>query len=152
MSGEGKRKDRLIQTRVPRDLEATLKSEASRRRVTVSHLIRNVLRDAFDLVDGVVADVDRLVSDSVSLAANVGENARRLARPGRAADDADDAEGAIPPEVYAWSEVIVQRPARCSRCDAGLARGVRGFVGLADGRPTPTAWLCRSCVDTLGAA
>ena len=50
------RKDRLIQTRVPRDLEATLRLEARRRRLTVSHLIRSVLEDAFDLVDDVVAD------------------------------------------------------------------------------------------------
>ena len=48
---EERRKDRLIQTRVPRDLESTLKREARRRRLTVSHLIRNVLEDAFQLVD-----------------------------------------------------------------------------------------------------
>ena len=71
-------KDRVVQTRVPRDLEATLKEEARRRRLTVSHLIRNVLEDAFDLVDGVVADVDQIVSDSVTLAKTVRDSARRI--------------------------------------------------------------------------
>src|SRR5215468_5978143 len=51
------RKDRLVQTRVPRGLESTLKREARRRRLTVSHLIRNILEDALQLVDDVVANV-----------------------------------------------------------------------------------------------
>jgi cytochrome c553 len=72
------RKDRLIQTRVAQDLEATLKHEARRQRLSVSQLIRNVLEDAFDLVDDVVCDVDQIVSDSVHLARNVGRNARRI--------------------------------------------------------------------------
>ncbi|HSJ97823.1 MAG TPA: hypothetical protein VLC53_12160, partial [Myxococcota bacterium] len=62
--GAARPKDRVVQTRVPRDLETTLKREARRRRLTVSHLVRNVLEDAFQLVDGVVANVDDLVNDS----------------------------------------------------------------------------------------
>src|SRR5512145_2275080 len=73
------RKDRLIQTRVARDLESTLKREAERRRLTVSHLIRNILEDTFQLVDDVVANVDEIVSDSVELARRVGRDARRVA-------------------------------------------------------------------------
>ena len=80
---EATRKDRLIQTRVPRELEATLKEEARKRRLSLSHLIRNALEDTFQLMDGVVADVDQLVSDSVHLARNVQRNARRLASPSR---------------------------------------------------------------------
>ncbi len=143
------RKDRLIQTRVPRDLEATLKSEARRRRVTVSHLIRNVLEDAFDLVDGVVADVDRLVSDSVTLARNVGENARRLADPARSRSGEDHADLA---DVYAWNEVVLQRATACSSCSAKMARGERGFVGLSDDPGRRRAWLCSSCIVALGGA
>lgn len=74
-----RRKDRLIQTRVPRDLESTLKREARRRRLTVSHLIRNILEDTFQLVDDVVGGVDEIVSDSVELARRVGRDARRMA-------------------------------------------------------------------------
>src|SRR5512145_2569350 len=85
------RKDRLIQTRVARDLESTLKREAERRRLTVSHLIRNVLEDTFQLVDDVVANVDELVSDSVELARRVGHDARRVARAVRG-EEAGEAE------------------------------------------------------------
>jgi hypothetical protein len=153
MAEDRPRKDRLIQTRVPRDLEATLKSEARRRRVSVSHLIRNVLEDAFDLVDGVVADVEQLVGDSVTLARNVGENARRLAdpsrpRPGSRGEQA--AEHGDPADVYAWNEVVLHRPALCSRCGDEIARGERGYVGLCDEPSGPRSWLCSPCAETLG--
>jgi hypothetical protein len=149
MASQRERKDRLIQTRVPRDLEATLKSEARRRRVTVSHLIRNLLEDTFDLVDGVVADVDQLVADSVTLARNVGENARRLAAPGRTRPEDEDSELA---DVYAWNEVVLHRATRCSGCGVEIARGERGYVGLSDAPRRPRAWLCPSCIESLGGA
>ena len=153
MAEDRPRKDRLIQTRVPRDLEATLKSEAQRQRVSVSHLIRNVLEDAFDLVDGVVADVEQLVGDSVTLARNVGENARRLADPSRArpgSPELESSEEGKPADVYAWNEVVLHRPALCSRCGDEIARGERGYVGLCEEPRGPRPWLCSSCVETLG--
>lgn len=77
------RKDRLIQTRVPQDLESTLKDEARKRRLSVSHLIRNVLEDTFSLVDNVVSEVDRVVHDSVGVAQTLRRDARRLAATAR---------------------------------------------------------------------
>jgi hypothetical protein len=147
MAQDRERKDRLIQTRVPRDLEATLKSEARRRRVSVSHLIRNVLEDAFDLMDGVVADVDQLVSDSVNLARNVGESARKLAAPGRPRPEGEELDLA---EVYAWNEVVLQRATRCSGCGVEIPRGQRGYVGLSDAPHQPREWRCPACIGTLG--
>src|SRR5262245_28823146 len=76
---ESERKDRLIQTRGDEDLDQTLKREAARRRLTVSHLIRNTLEDAFELVEGVTKDVEHLVSGSVELAATVKRDAQRIA-------------------------------------------------------------------------
>jgi len=92
-----RRKDRLIQTRVPRDLESTLKEEARKRRLSVSHLIRNILEDAFHLVDGVVVEVDNLVTDSVGLAGQLKREAQRLASGARGlvADAAPPAEEAV---------------------------------------------------------
>src|SRR5690606_29964492 len=73
---DNERKDRVIQTRVPRDLEDTLRNAAGRQRVSVSHLIRHVLEDTFQLVDNIVAD-------SASLMGNVSRDARRLAATAR---------------------------------------------------------------------
>jgi len=151
------RKARLIQTRVPRDLEATLKHEARRRRVSVSQLIRHLLEDTFDLVDGVVQDVDQIVSDSVILARNVGESARRLADPGRprrssrAAPETPAGRDADLTDVYAWNEVVVHRAVRCAECGVEIARGERGFVGLSDVPRRDRAWLCPACIEALDA-
>lgn len=80
-------KDRLIQTRVPQGLESTLKEEAEKRRLSVSHLIRNVLEDAFHLVDDVVSGAERIAEDSVELAGQVAEEAGRIAKSVRGATD-----------------------------------------------------------------
>ncbi len=140
------RKDRLIQARVPRELESTVKAEAERRRLSVSHLIRSVLEDAFDLVDDVVADVDQIVSDSVHLARNVGRNARRIASPTAREDTPPPADL---DHIAAWNEVTLNRPVACSQCGDPIGRGTRGFVGLSDDPRAERAWLCGPCVEAL---
>jgi hypothetical protein len=82
-TNDRQRKDRLIQTRVPQNLESTLKDEARKRRLSVSHLIRNVLEDTFNLVDNVVSEVDRVVADSVGMAQTLKRDAQRLAATAR---------------------------------------------------------------------
>jgi hypothetical protein len=158
--GSPRRKDRLIQTRVARDLESTLKREARRRRLTVSHLIRNILEDTFQLVDDVVGGVDEIVSDSVELARRVGRDARRMAGAVRDAvtDPADDLDAEAPPaaagddplaHVFAWNAVIAHRDAVCSRCQAVIARGDEALVGLSDDARRPRTWLCGACREAL---
>ncbi len=143
------RKDRLIQTRVPRDLEETLKEEARRRRQSVSHLIRSVLEDAFELVDGVVADVDDIVTDSTRLARNVRRNARRLVSPGRDRGARPTPEPEAFPDVYAWNELVLNRPAACARCEQEIARGERALFGLSDGAGETRICLCVRCAETV---
>jgi hypothetical protein len=165
-----RRKDRLIQTRVARDLESTLKREARRRRLTVSHLIRNILEDTFQLVDDVVDSVDDIVADSVALARRVGHDARRMAGAVREAVGVDpddhepfdhepgEADAPPPPApvadddlsyVYAWNAVIANRAAACARCKAPIAQGGSAFVGLSDDATRPRAWLCPACREAL---
>ncbi len=171
---EERRKDRLIQTRVPRDLESTLKREARKRRLTVSHMIRNILEDTFQLVDDVVANVDEIVTDSVELARRVGRDARRVADAvreavveapaGEGASHSADAvhDAAAPAEseatsdnyaplahVYAWNRVTLNRAATCARCTTPLTRGSDGFVGLSDEPNGPRVWLCAACGESL---
>jgi len=142
------RKDRLVQTRVPRQLESTLKREARRRRLTVSHLIRNVLEDAFQLVDDVVANVDEIVSDSVELARRVRHDARRIA--GAVREAADPGEGEEPLDhVYGWSRAVSNRAVRCARCARDVARGEEAWTGLSDDPTRPRAWLCSACREAL---
>ena len=163
------RKDRLIQTRVPQNLESTLKDEARKRRLSVSHLIRNVLEDTFNLVDNVVVDFDRVVTDSVEMANTVrrdvqrlaatarGETAHREERPGSEPPAEESVPGpALEPleggplaSVYAFQELVLNRPAECARCEEIIGRGVRAYLGLSDDPETPRIWVCSDCLDSL---
>lgn len=170
------RKDRVVQTRVPQDLEATLKDAADHKRVTVSQLIRNVLEDTFTLVDHIVADsasiVNTVARDARRLAANrrepapAGTGASRGAANRSVTDDSgtDDpgtdsaaADGALPPpdatlpldEVDSWQDVIINRAGQCARCGTGLARGQQAFRGLTIHAGAPPVWLCTACIRAL---
>lgn len=143
------RKDRLIQTRVPRQLESTLKQEARRQRLTVSHLIRNMLEESFQLVDGVVADANKIVSDSVNLARTVSRGAVRVAAASRNEELPEAPDGDDLDHVYAWNEVVLHQAASCSRCGAEIARGETGYAGLSDTPARPRAWLCAGCIESL---
>ena len=148
------RKDRLIQTRVPEQLETTLKEEARRRRTTVSSIIRNLLEDTFQLVDGVVANVDQIVSDSVELAQQVGRDARRIGETARGLrapcrEPLPDAREHLA-RVQAWNLVVLNQAVACSKCGAELARGSRAYTGLCDDPSLPATWLCVPAVQALG--
>src|SRR5688572_625012 len=165
------RKDRLIQTRVAEDLEQTLKREAARRRLTVSHLIRNTLEDAFHLVEGVTHDVGQLVTGSVELAAAVSRDAKRIASIVRGQKEAGES-GSIEPDsegvpaveesvaaeasevdplahVYGWNRVIANREAACAKCAVAIERGEDALVGISDDATKPRAWLCAACAERL---
>ena len=134
-------KDRLIQTRVPESLESALKDEARKRRLSVSHLIRNVLEDTFHLVDNVVAEVDNIVQDSMGLARKVRRDAERIAGTARngtrsrhedaatepAKPSDETSETSAPPaetaqedtaaldHVLAWNKVVMNRAGVCAK-------------------------------------
>jgi hypothetical protein len=157
-------KDRLIQTRVPEDLESALKDAASKRRLSVSHLIRNVLEDTFHLVDNVITEVDHIVQDSVGLARQVRKDASRIgdaarrdeaptpaptqATPATAPTQAAPATPTTPSldHVLAWNKVVLNRDAVCAKCGKALAKGAEGHLGLAQEPGHPPAWLCSACL------
>ena len=134
------RKARVIQTRVPDELEATLRDQARKKRVTVSQLIRNVLEDTFELVDDVVAEA-RSVGELVK------RDAQRIARSAQGRRRA--AEPTVLDAVDAWQEVIVNRAAPCARCRRTLERGERAMFGLSTDSRAPRLWLCAICAARI---
>jgi hypothetical protein len=97
-------KDRLIQTRVPERLESVLKDEAQKRRLTVSHLIRNMLEDTFHLVDSVVAGAGDIAKDSAAIAEQVAHDAGKIAATVRgAAQDASKLASSVKEAVRSRS-------------------------------------------------
>jgi hypothetical protein len=164
------RKDHLIQARVPGDLEAVLKQDAKRKRLSVSHLIRNVLEDTYKLVDGVIDEVDHLVQDSVELTGRVKRDAKQIARSAAGlrssvSSDAERREAAVvskprareaarafearTADIYAWNAVVLNRAASCERCGRALERGDTGHLGLSQHPTAAPRWLCADCLATL---
>lgn len=156
-SSERDVKDRLVQTRVPRRLEDVLKAEAKRRRLSVSHLIRNVLEDTLALVDTVVTGSEELVDTSVRVAGQVARDAGRIATRARAT--AAPATQKAPPRpaaaagdldhVLAWNAVVLNRDARCARCGTTLEKGSPAHLGVSQDPAQPPAWLCSDCLESL---
>lgn len=142
---DDERKDRVIQARVPEDLENTLKQAAEKRRMSVSHLIRNVLEDTFTLVDHIVADSSALVEQ-------VSRDARRMAATVRGESDTakqPPAKETLLESIDAWQDVIVNKPGHCIQCNAELKRGQRAYRGISQLEGAPAAWLCNQCIETL---
>jgi hypothetical protein len=159
-SNDRQRKDRLIQTRVPQNLESTLKDEARKRRLSVSHLIRNVLEDTFHLVDNVVSEVDRVVADSVGMAQTFKRDAQRLAATARgrtvhreqtaSVPDAAEPESSVThgdstpgSDTQATEPVATDAPA--AALDLGVPAGVYGFQELVLNRAAE----CAACGVTV---
>jgi hypothetical protein len=160
---ESQRKARLIQTRVDDGLDATLREEARRRRLSVSQLIRNVLEDTFQLVDNIVAT-------SASLAETVRRDARRIADSAQGREREPAPPRAPPPRsaparavrtpyttgdpgplarVDAWQEVLLNRDAHCAICRTRLDRGTAALLGLSSRPGDERLWICRPCGGEL---
>jgi hypothetical protein len=140
------RKDRLVQTRVPERLETTLRHEADKKGTTVSQLIRNVLEEAFEFVDGVAENLDQIVTDSVELAHRITDVAShrstvRRERHRRCGPPLRGAEKKLA-DVAAWQEVLLNKDVRCARCGAALKKGSRALHGLHGKTGKAPAWLC----------
>ena len=136
------RKSRVIQTRVPQDLEDTLKDAAERQRMTVSHFIRHVLEDTFSLVDGIVHDGSTLME-------NASRDAKRLAARARGEEpNPEEEKKALLEEVEAWQDVIVNKPSNCLQCNTELKRGTKAYRGLGS-KADQVVCLCASCIENL---
>jgi hypothetical protein len=156
----------LIQTRVPGRIESVLKEEAQKRRLTVSHLIRNILEDTFQLVDNVVVGAGDIAKDSAMLAEQVAQDAGKIVATVRgAARDAkkivstardaprEEAEAPRDPSrfahILAWNQVIANRLVECGGCAKHIPRGGVAHVGLSTDPQAPPAWLCPDCLSRL---
>jgi hypothetical protein len=153
---EAERKDRLVQARVPENLDETLREEARKHRVSVSQLIRNVLEDTFHLVDDVVAQTSSLTHQVRRDAKKLAETAKTFAAPlDQPPPQRDRARSKPAPQaaaiaaVYAWQEVVLNRDTHCARCARLMARGEPGMMGLQDDASAPRVWLCPPCVAEL---
>jgi hypothetical protein len=129
-------KDRVLQARIPRHLDEELRGHAEQLGLSVSTVVRNVLLNTFQLVEGVVADSARV--------ARVAQGARPFA---------PSAETQDPPgrsRVVGWQEAVLNLNGICEHCNDILLKGSRAAVGLpVQARPV---LLCAACLSDLAAA
>jgi hypothetical protein len=127
------KKDRVLQARIPEQLDDELRDRAEDLGLSVSTIVRNVLLHTFNLVEGVV-------SDSAQIARVI---QGRPASPPTAPGGHTNGDSAI----IAWQETILNRNGVCEQCNVILAKGDKAAVGLpVQSRP---ALLCTACLGAL---
>jgi len=131
-------KSKILQARIPDDLDGELRGRSAELGLSVSSLVRNVLMNTFNLVDDVVSDSSRIAG-----------RRQMQEHDQTAAVDTDllppAFEGAT--RVIAWQEVILNLNAVCHECNAILTRGERAAFGVP---ASPQAnVLCLECLGRL---
>jgi hypothetical protein len=152
--GERRRKERILHTRISEDLAEDLRRVAEDLRVPVSNLVRNVLEEAFSVVETVTDNVGDLIEEVMDEAEAVRDRIRtrqrRQRRAGRrAAEAGPQAEAAEPAparddEVIGWQRLVLARPQRCAQCGILLGRGDPAFASVTP-KGVGATWRCEDC-------
>jgi len=131
-------KDRVLQARIPENLDEELRDRAEQLGLSVSTVVRNVLLHTFDLVEGVV-------SDSAQVARVLDGRRPRSAASSRSTGHEGDTDS-----VVGWQEVTLNLNGVCDNCNAILAKGQRAAIGIPmQSRPV---LLCSQCLGRMGAS
>ncbi len=128
-----KTKDRVLQARIPEQLDEELRDQAAQLGLSVSTVVRNVLLNTFELVEGVVSDSAQI--------------ARVLQRRETSADSAAPDAGAA---VVGWQEAILNLNGVCEQCNVILMKGESAAIGVPV--QTRPVLLCLACLAALPSA
>ncbi|MDH3212673.1 MAG: hypothetical protein OEM05_09335 [Myxococcales bacterium] len=153
-AGRRERKQRVLHTRISDDLADDIRRVAEDLRVPVSNLVRNVLEEAFSVVETVTDNVGGLIEDVVEEAERARARLRRRSeRPEPSETEAPPAAGAPPTppragfaDVLGWQPLILNGPQSCADCDESLEQGQRAYVGAVAAGISPH-FLCPDCAD-----
>jgi len=144
----GRRKERVLHTRISEELAEDIRRIAEDLRVPVSNIVRNVLEEAFSVVERMTDDVGDLVEEVVDEAEAARERiaARRRHRERRRDRQREPRDAGGPgDEVLGWQPLVLHRPQLCRLCGASLERGESAFVSLTGGG-VGTDFACEACV------
>jgi len=152
----GHRKERVLHTRISEPLAEDIRRVAEDLRVPVSNLVRNVLEEAFAVVETVSENVGDLIEEVVDEAERTAERIRRYSDRGRHSSGRHDDQRREPaqarasrdehPQVLGWQPLVFNRPQVCSDCEESIERGERGYVGVTS-NGLSDIHLCRDCLD-----
>lgn len=131
-------KDKVVQARIPQDLQAELHTRAGQLGLSVSAIVRNVLLNTFDLVEDVV-------NDSAGVARAIeGRQPERDVSVQLAAQTPPDTGESGP---VGWQELVLNVNGVCENCNALLPRGQHAAIGIPVRRRP--VFLCLSCLAGL---
>ncbi len=133
-------KDRVLQARIPEQLDDELRDRAEQLGLSVSTIVRNVLLHTFDLVEGVVTDSSQIARALTGReAVSATSEAALLAPPA--------VEPATATSVIGWQEAILNKNGVCEECNAILPMGERAAIGVPTG--PHAVLLCLECLGGL---
>jgi hypothetical protein len=152
-------KEKVLHTRISEDLSDDIRRMADELRVPVSNIVRNVLEEAFSVVEVVTDNVGDLIDDVLGEAGSARDRMRsrqqRRPRPSpRPVESVEDAEevgepaGGRFPDVIGWQSLRLNAAQRCASCDTSLERGREAFAGVT-ARGVGGVFFCPSCMDAL---
>jgi hypothetical protein len=155
----GRRKERVLHTRVSEQLSQDIRRLADDLRLPVSNLVRNVLEEVFAVVENVSDDVGDFFEDVVEEAGGIRERIRkqqeaacessrearkqqrRARRAGSKDYDAVDRSGQPPPpeassaapqdDVLGWQPIVLNQSLQCGRCKRALGAGDNAIIGIS---------------------
>ena len=131
----GQTKDRVLQARIPEQLDEEIRGRAEQLGLSVSTIVRNVLLNTFDLVEGVVSDSSQI--------ARVLSGSKEALHGDEVVHAAVD-ETASPDSVIGWQQVILNKNGVCEQCNTILHIGENAAMGVPTGaRPL---LLCADCL------
>jgi hypothetical protein len=152
----------VLHTRISEPLAEDIRRMAEDLRVPVSNLVRNVLEEAFSVVEAVTDNVGDLIDDVAKEAERTRNRIRSRRRAGQRPrwqagstaerEEADDERAAPPvpraefPEVVGWQPLILNQLRRCADCEEPIERGERGFAGMTAGG-LADVYLCGDCTE-----
>jgi len=136
-------KDRVLQARIPEQLDDELRDRAEQLGLSVSTIVRNVLLHTFDLVEDVV-------TDTAQIARAIQGRDVRPEPAALAAPDPEPAESDAGATVIGWQEAVLNQNGICDTCNVILPVGQRAAFGLPV-RPRPVL-LCPDCLAALSAS
>ena len=149
-----------MHTRISERLSDDIRRVADELRVPVSNLVRNVLEEAFSVVETVSENVGELLEEILDEADAARTRYRAREETTSDEDLADEDAGAGAgaespgetrvrpefPDVLGWQPLLLNRETPCADCGRALRRGEQAFAG-AGAAGLSGAVLCQDCTD-----
>ncbi|MCG8417164.1 MAG: hypothetical protein MJE77_04370 [Proteobacteria bacterium] len=131
----GRKKERVLHTRVSADFEDELKRRATELGTSVSGLVRHTLSHTSGVVQSGMADNVAAAQDGM--------------RVGWVIPAQGSHAESKKPQLLGWQELVLNLNAVCDQCNNILPKGSRASIAIYEGSG-PRTFLCLDCLGKIG--